>query len=338
MASSEISTTEIATTAVPRHVSQRAVYSEPYGEFLVVLPGWSNTILSPFGLIFNIATLIVIWKYKEMRTTANFFVALMAATDTTVCVLLMPLYGLGMLLPYSLDGFLGRETLICAAAGYFLNCLPNMSLMALTATSFNRYVGMFHPLSYKRLFVKPVMIFVALLTITLPWLITLPYYIIGATRTVKTWRGQCVMSLNRSVSTAISVHTLRNWSMIYVPMAFCIVVHVAILLALRKRQARKVAASNSAADAARSEKDERVIKNVRLSAAALTLILIIRGPYSTLNAFGLLRSTTSQAIMLTVLINPAFYFLPNVAQPVRVFINLNVWTLRCETLAYWGLY
>ena len=102
-----------------------------------------SLVLVPVTIIGNIMVHISMYKFRNLRTVTNMFIASLAMADCTLGLFTLPLYAL-----FYFDSNYGRYKYLCLLKYSTVLLSMSGSIYSLVAISVDRYIAILHPLKY----------------------------------------------------------------------------------------------------------------------------------------------------------------------------------------------
>ena len=108
------------------------------------------TLVMPFILVGNFLVILVVIKFRKLRTSLNMFIASLAVSDMLVAFPTIPLY----VIYYVKGNVLRNFKYLCLSRYAFVIASMSGSIISLTFVSFDRYIAIIHPLQYPIIMTK----------------------------------------------------------------------------------------------------------------------------------------------------------------------------------------
>ena len=109
-----------------------------------------GTALGIIGMVLNTVAWLVIVRTRNLRNMTNYLLVYLAVIDSIYCFsILFDNVNFGTIVPVT---YIGREIYCRIIESYFASALPSYSsIYGLCLVTYERYIGIVHPLHYPRL-------------------------------------------------------------------------------------------------------------------------------------------------------------------------------------------
>ena len=108
-------------------------------------------LISTFGIINNLAFLIVLYRVKTMRTATNFYLGNLAFSDTAFLIVMLTKYTWTYLWMAPVEHLAAKSTFGCSAPYVVIYTFLYSSVFLLTAVTTERYFAICYPLRHRAL-------------------------------------------------------------------------------------------------------------------------------------------------------------------------------------------
>ncbi|OCT95955.1 motilin receptor [Xenopus laevis] len=221
------------------------------------------------GVIGNTITILIIRRYKEMKTTTNFYLSSMAVSDMIILLCLpFDLYRLWKSMPWIFGGFL------CRFHHFISEGCTYSTILHITALSIERYLAICFPLKSKVLItktrVKCVIMFL--------WIVALLsagpfYFLVGIAQVYNiTNAWECRYTFHAVQSGLVNVMMWVTTAYFFIPM-FCLTILYGFIGKTLRRSQNSIRSRNTA----QREKSHR--QTMRILAVVVVAFIICWLPF-----------------------------------------------------------
>ncbi|KAM4796692.1 motilin receptor [Rhinophrynus dorsalis] len=190
----------------------------PYFSVTILIPMTTvSLIVMIIGVIGNTITILIIRRFKEMRTTTNFYLSSMAISDLIILLCLpFDLYRLWKTRPWIFGGFL------CKFLHFISEGCTYSTILHITALSIERYLAICFPLKSKVIITKSRVKFAIIFLWIFAMLSAGPFYfLVGIAQVYNSW--ECRFTHYATESGLLSIMMWVTTGYFIFPM-FCLTV------------------------------------------------------------------------------------------------------------------